>query len=85
MYDIDFESKSGGRFWRAVFQIRSDSNTSGGGDAADLPVGGATIEVTFAGNTYTGTTGSDGIFRTGYIKGLDSGDYLADVDTLSIP
>ena len=24
VYDIDFESKSGGRFWRAVFQIRSD-------------------------------------------------------------
>ena len=38
--------------------------------------------MTFAGEVYQGTTDSNGFFRTEYIKGLGSGDYLADVDIL---
>jgi hypothetical protein len=34
--------------------------------------------VTFAGNTYTGTTDANGVFRTNWIKSLGSGDHYAD-------
>ena len=68
VYDIRFESKRGNKDWRAVFEIHTDS-----GDLA----AGVMIEVTFAGTTYTGTTDSDGVFRTSWIKDLSSGDHYA--------
>jgi len=79
VYDIRFESKRGGKDWRAVFEIRSDSNANGEGDAADAVAPGVEIRVEFAGQTYTGTTDSDGVFRTSWIKRLGSGDHYAEV------
>ena len=67
-----------------MFEIRSDSNDNGVGDAADLPVAGVAIEVVFAEQTYAGYTDADGIFRTDWIKDIGSGDHHADVVDLMI-
>jgi hypothetical protein len=84
VYDIHFESKAGGKFWQAVFEIRGDSNGDGQGTSADAAVAGVAITVEFAGQTYTGTTDSDGIFRTDLVKGLSSGDHYAQVVDLAM-
>ena len=84
VYDIRFESKRGNKDWRAVFEIRSDSNGNGAGDAADSPIAGVQVEVTFAGNTYKGVTDSNGIFRTSWIKNLSSGNYYANAVDLAL-
>lgn len=77
VYDIRFESKRRGRDWRAVFEIRTDSNGNGSGDAADQAVAGVAIEVTFAGQTFSGFTDSNGIFRTDWMRNLGGGDHYA--------
>ncbi len=77
VYDIGFDSKRGNKDWRAVFQIRTDSNGNGMGDSGDDIVAGVVIEVTFAGNTYTGTTDTNGIFTTSWIRNLGSGNHYA--------
>jgi hypothetical protein len=84
VYDIRFESRVGGKFWQAVFEIHSDSNDNGIVDDGDTGVAGVAITVTFAGQTYTGTTDADGIFRTGYIKNPGSGDHYANVVALTM-
>ena len=68
VYDIRFESKRGNKDWRAVFEIHSES----GG-----PVAGVSVVVNFAGQEYSGTTDSDGVFRTSWIRNLDSGTNYA--------
>jgi hypothetical protein len=70
VYDIRFESKRGNKDWRAVFEIHSDQ----GGPAA-----GVAITVEFNGQIYQGTTDSDGVFRTSWIKNLGSGEHYAEV------
>lgn len=82
VYDIRFESKRGNKDWRAVFEIRSDSNDNGLGDSGDNAVAGVAITVTFAGNTYSGVTDSNGVFRTSWIRNLSSDSYYANVDSL---
>jgi subtilisin-like proprotein convertase family protein len=77
VYDISFESQRSNRDWQAVFEIRSDSNGDGQGDAEDQVAAGVTLTVEFAGKTYTGTNDSDGIFRTDWIRNLKGGDYYA--------
>ena len=84
VYDIDFDSRKGGSEWRAVFQIRSDSNADGHGDAADARASNTAITVTFAGRTYSGTTDSNGIFRTGWIRGLSGGAHYANAVDLAL-
>jgi VCBS repeat-containing protein len=79
VFDIRFESKAGGKFWQAVFEIRSDSDGDGQGTDADAAVAGVAITVEFAGQTYTGTTDSEGIFRTNLVKDLASGEHYAEV------
>lgn len=71
VYDIDFASKAGGKFWQAVFVIYSDDG--------DVPAAGVAITVEFAEQTYTGTTDADGIFRTDLVKDLGSGNHYAEV------
>ncbi|MEZ6073176.1 MAG: Calx-beta domain-containing protein [Pirellulales bacterium] len=68
VYDIRFESKRNGKDWRAVFEIRSDSNADGIGSNSDAVAAGVTVTVTFAGRVYTGTTDSNGVFRTSWIS-----------------
>ena len=46
--------------------------------ASSAAYAGVQIEVTFAGNTYTGTTDSNGIFRTTWIRNLSSGTHYAE-------
>jgi hypothetical protein len=84
VYDIRFDSKRGNKDWRAVFEIRSDSNGNGMGDAGDSPIAGVQIEVIFAGNTYTGTTDANGIFRTSWIRNLEGGDHYANAVDLAL-
>jgi hypothetical protein len=80
VYDIRFESRAGGKFWQAVFEIRSDSNGDGQGDETDNAAVGAQITVEFAGQTYTGYTDAGGVFRTDWTKNAASGDYAEVVD-----
>jgi hypothetical protein len=82
VYDIRFESTRGDRDWRAVFEIHSDENGTGPGD--DNGLAGVAITVEFSGQTYTGTTDADGIFRTGWIKNLHSGTHYAEVVDLAM-
>ena len=84
VYDISFESKRGNKDWRAVFEIRTDSNANGLGDSGDLAVAGVQIEVTFAGQTYTGTTDANGIFRTNWIRNLSSASHYANAIDLAL-
>jgi len=79
VYDIRFESKRGNKDWRAVFEIRSDSDEDGEGTAADEVAAGVWIQVEFDGVIYEGATDADGVFRTNWIKDLGSGDYEAEV------
>jgi VCBS repeat-containing protein len=80
VYDIRFESVWFGWYQRAVFEIRSDSNGDGQGSAADDAAAGVEITVEFNGHTYTGTTDSNGIFRTSWNRGAGSGTYGEVVD-----
>jgi len=77
VYDIRFESFWGYR--RAVFEIRTDSNGDNQGSSADARAAGVAITVQFGGRTYSGTTDSSGIFRTGYLR-VGSGSYAEVVD-----
>jgi hypothetical protein len=63
-----------------VFEIRSDSNGDGQGGAADAVAAGVQITVEFAGQTYTGTTDSNGVFRTSWLWRPSSGSYAEVVD-----
>ena len=77
VYDIRFESKRRGKDWRGVFEIRSDSDADGQGSSSDDTAAGVSVTVVFTGQTYSGTTDSNGIFRTGWIRNLRSGSYYA--------
>ena len=51
----------------------------------DSGVAGVEITVEFAGQTFTGTTDSNGIFTTGWVRKLSSGtEYSADVTSLAL-
>lgn len=84
VYEISFESKRNGQDWRAVFGIRADSNGDGNGDPGDAPVPGVAIEVTFAGQTFTGVTDGSGVFRTAWINSLSSGNHYANAVDLAL-
>lgn len=83
VFDISFKSRRGGKDWRAEFEIRRDSNASGTGDAGDAVAAGVEITVEFAGQTYTGTTDSNGIFRTSWER-LGGGNYYANAVDLTL-
>jgi len=82
VYDISFDSRKRGREHRAEFEIRSDNDATG--TAGDLPVAGVSIEVKFAGKTFTGTTDSNGIFRTGWERLSGGNDYYANAVDLAL-
>lgn len=80
VYDIRFESAWSGILRRAVFEIRSDSNGDGQGSIADDVAAGVEITVEFNGRSYTGTTDSNGIFRTSWNWAPPSGTRAEVVD-----
>jgi VCBS repeat-containing protein len=80
VYDIRFESRYWGLQRRAVFEIRWDSNGDGQGGSADARRAGVSITVEFAGQTYSGTTDANGLFRTSWIGNPGSGTYAEVVD-----
>ena len=84
VYDIRFESKRNGKDWRAVFEIRSDSNADSLGNSNDSPATGVLMTVTFAGQTYTGVTDSSGVFRTNWIPNLSRGNHYAEAADLAL-
>ncbi|EMB15630.1 subtilisin [Rhodopirellula europaea 6C] len=73
---IDFESRRRGRDWRSVVQIRSAQD--------DSVLTGVTVTVIFAGEAFQGTTDSNGLFRTGWIRNLSSETHFADVTDLAL-
>ncbi len=81
VYDIRFESKRANKDWRAVVEIRIDTDGDG---TNDLPAAGVTVTVNFADVDYTGTTDSSGRFYTAWITNLKSGTYYANVTSLSL-
>ncbi|MCR9296292.1 MAG: Ig-like domain-containing protein, partial [bacterium] len=71
---IFLESRKGGRY-RAVFVVHDEFNQ---------PLEGVQIQVSFAGQTYSGVTDSQGEFKTDWNK-LNAGDsYFADVLDLAL-
>jgi hypothetical protein len=84
VYDIRFESKRNGKDWRAIFEIRSDSNADGVGTSSDSPAAGVLVTVTFAGQTYTGVTDSSGVFRTNWLPNLSRGNHYAEAVDLAL-
>lgn len=79
VYDNRFQSKANGRDWWVAVEIRNDSNANGLADGGDAVRAGVTVTVTFAGQTITGTTDSNGIFRTSWQRSLSSGNHDAHV------
>lgn len=80
VYDIRFESFWGGWYRRAIFEIRSDSNSDGQGSSADAVAPGVAITVQFDGRTYSGTTDSNGLFASSWLRNVSSGTYAEVVD-----
>jgi uncharacterized delta-60 repeat protein len=81
---ITFGSKRGGRDWRAIVEIFADSDGNRQASAGDGVAAGVSISVTFAGQIFSGTTDSNGIFRTGWIRKLASGTHHANVTDLAL-
>ena len=48
------------------------------------PASGVDITVTFAGTTYTGTTDSNGVFRTPWVRNTPAGDQYANAVDLAL-
>lgn len=84
VYDIRFESQRAGKDWRAVFEIRRDLNADGIGTSSDAVAVGVQMTVTFAGQTYTGTTDANGIFRTSWKTNIARGSYYANAVDLAL-
>jgi hypothetical protein len=84
VYDIRFESKRGGKDWRAVFEIRSDSDADGVGETSDAVAAGVNVTVSFAGQTHASVTDTNGVFRTSWIKNVANGDYYANAVDLAL-
>ena len=68
IYDIRFESKRGGKDFRAVVEVRDEEGT---------PLAGVALKVDFAGETYTLTTDAAGIAQTSWVRNLATGDYYS--------
>ena len=87
VWDIDFDSKRRGKHtdYRVVIDVNRDSDADGAASTIDASAPGVSVTVELrdvSGNlvgTYTGTTGSDGVFRSNWIQGLSSGSYTAEV------
>jgi hypothetical protein len=84
VYDISFVPHARkGDWWQAVFEIHADTNGNGAGD--DSGVAGVEITVVFAGQTFTGTTDSNGMFTTGWVKKLQTNtEYYANVVDMAL-
>ncbi|MDV6029899.1 MAG: hypothetical protein F9B45_07285 [Phycisphaera sp. RhM] len=72
--DISFQSRKGNKQWRAIYEVRDEFGSV---------VTGASITVTFAGQTYSGQTDGNGQFRTAWLR-LSSGSYEAEVTDLAL-
>jgi hypothetical protein len=85
VYDIRFvQHDRKADWWQAVFEIRGDVDGDGNPDN-DNGVAGVAITVNFAGVTFSGTTDSNGIFTTSWVKKLESGtNYYANAVDLAL-
>ena len=90
VYDIDFDSRRKGKQHRIVVDVNRDSNADGLASDADASAAGVTVVVEVRNSadeyvgTYSGTTDSNGIFRSGWIT-LDPGTYKVEVIDLIHP
>ena len=76
IYDIRFESRRGGKDYRAIVEIRTVFG--------DLPVQDVAVKVDFAGTSYSLETDGNGIARTSWERKLASGTYYADAYDLAL-
>ena len=94
VWDIEFESRTrGGRGGvkhdeRIIVTIRRDSNANGVAEIIDDPAADVSVAVELQDSTgglvasLSGTTDSQGVFRTAFIGNLTNDDYLAEVTAL---
>lgn len=75
IHDIRFDSKRGGKDFRAVVEVRDDDGA---------PVAGVALKVDFNGVTYMLTTDNLGLARTSWTRNLPTGDYYADAYDLAL-
>jgi len=92
VWDIVFETRTrgpGGSMHdeRVAVVVRRDSDADGTAEPTDAPVSGATVMVTVVGSsgttTLSGTTDSNGTFRTGWMMNLANGTYTAEATNLT--
>ena len=67
-----------------MFEIRRDFNADGIGTSSDAVAVGVQITAAFAGQTYTGTTDANGIYRTSWKTNLSNGNYYANAVDLAL-
>jgi hypothetical protein len=78
VYDIRFEmNPTRAGTYRAVFEIHADVDDDGAGN--DSGAAGVAISADFGGKTYSGTTDSEGVFYTNWVKLKSGRTYFANV------
>jgi uncharacterized delta-60 repeat protein len=88
VWDIVFESRDRGSKHdeRIAVVIREDSDGDGIPETSDAVVAGASVTVVLTGplgGTFTGSTDSNGLFRTDWMRDVPSGTYTAEVTSLT--
>lgn len=87
VWDITFNSRSRGKqtYYQILVDVNQDANADGLSSATDASAAGAFVTIqlrrqdgSLVGN-YSGTSDSEGIFRTDWLQGLASGSYTAEV------
>jgi hypothetical protein len=91
VWDIVFESRTRGRDGimhdeRILVVVRRDSDGDGVAEATDALVSGATVTLAVVGTglnaTFSGSTDSNGDYRTSWLSTLADGTYVAEVTNL---
>jgi probable HAF family extracellular repeat protein len=91
-WELRSETRNRGKHTDVFFTIdvNQDSNFDGLASSSDNGAAGALVTFELYDSsgvsvgTYTGTTDSEGILRTDWIRGLESGDYFAEVVDLAL-
>jgi hypothetical protein len=91
VWDIGFTTKNRGKNTdlRILVDINRDSNADGLASSIDASAAGVLVTVDLYNSsgslvgTYTGTTNSQGVFQTNWIKGLANDTYTAEVIDLA--
>jgi uncharacterized delta-60 repeat protein len=88
VWDIVFESRDRGNKHdeRIAVVIREDSDGDGIAESSDAVVSGANVTVVLTGpvpGIFSGSTDSNGVFRTNWVRDVSDGIYTAEVTSLT--